>query len=591
MCGGDIDIGKDQTIGRCLFCGSLMTFPRVTDEQRLNLFNRANYYRQQGEFDRAIAIYDRILDFDANDAEAHWGIVLSRFGIEYVEDPQRHTRIPTCHRVQVTSILHDKDYTSAITYSLDSQSKKLYEEEANQIYSIQQRILSISSKEDPYDVFICFKDKTEDGYRTVDSYEAEVIYKQLISKGWRVFFSRITLKDKLGQEYEPYIFSALNTAKVMIVIGTKPEYFQAVWVKNEWSRYIDMMRTNQNKRLIPCYGNMSVYEMPEELSVIQSLSMKDSDFIKNIIQGVERILGKTKKEESFRKTEEKSKASHQEITKFSAGLQDIVSRQSSNHKRLNTTQKINNEQEKAAYIKNFPLPNTMYDILDFMILATSSIDFAVYSSGDSTEEKLARILPDAWLSKTKQLYSKSKSINGETSIKQQIESLYNNAILQYKEQKKSRTKRTMIVLAMFLALCLVSFVTSKYRTIGEERKLEAIKIEVENELSNKNYNLALMEADTIKYTLSDETRKQYWDIQKEDLINRILSEANNDGIALDYSPKDSKSEKEEKVSLLSGFEKGYNEAYRSIMTEDMEKLYEENKKALEEFYKKFGLSH
>ena len=54
----------------------------------------------------------------------------------------------------------------------------------------------------------------------------------MTAKGYKVFFSRITLEDKLGMQYEPYIFAALNSAKVMLAFGTKYEYFHAVWVKN-----------------------------------------------------------------------------------------------------------------------------------------------------------------------------------------------------------------------------------------------------------------------------------------------------------------------------------------------------------------------
>ena len=68
-----------------------------------------------------------------------------------------------------------------------------------------------------------------------------------------MFFSRITLEDKLGQQYEPYIFAALNSAKVMLVIGSKREYFDAVWVKNEWSRFLALMKKDRSKLLIPCY--------------------------------------------------------------------------------------------------------------------------------------------------------------------------------------------------------------------------------------------------------------------------------------------------------------------------------------------------
>ena len=66
---------------------------------------------------------------------------------------------------------------------------------------------------------------------------AQDIYYQLEKGNLKVFFFRITLEDKLGTEYEPYIFAALNSAKVMLAVGTNPKYLNAVWVKNEWSSY------------------------------------------------------------------------------------------------------------------------------------------------------------------------------------------------------------------------------------------------------------------------------------------------------------------------------------------------------------------
>ena len=60
MCGGDILLSEDKTTGTCDHCGSTMTFPRVSDEQKLNLYNRANHFRRQNECDKAIAAYDKI---------------------------------------------------------------------------------------------------------------------------------------------------------------------------------------------------------------------------------------------------------------------------------------------------------------------------------------------------------------------------------------------------------------------------------------------------------------------------------------------------------------------------------------------------
>ncbi len=290
MCGGDIEAAANQTYGTCDHCGSTMTLPKATDEQITNLYNRANHFRRQNDFDKAVIAYESILNLDSLSAEAHWGLVLSRYGIEYVEDPQSHERIPTCHRVHSDSILADADYLAAIENAEDLYTKKLYESEAKRIAEIQKSILSISAKEKPYDVFICYKETTDGGNRTKDSTIAQDVYYQLTNEGYKVFFSRITLEDKLGQQYEPYIFAALNSAKVMVVIGTKQEYFNSTWVKNEWSRYLTLTKKDRSRLLIPCYSDMDAYDLPEELSMLQSQDMTKIGFIQDLIRGITKVL-------------------------------------------------------------------------------------------------------------------------------------------------------------------------------------------------------------------------------------------------------------------------------------------------------------
>ena len=169
---------------------------------------------------------------------------MSKYGIEYVEVAGQ--RIPTCHRVQSDSILTDADYRAALDNAEDEYSKSLYEDEAKRISEIQKGILAISNKEEPYDVFICYKETTDGGTRTKDSVRAKEIYDCLIKEGYKVFFARISLEGKLGEQYEPYIFSALNSAKVMLVVGTRKEYFEAVWVKNEWSRFLTLKKKDSS---------------------------------------------------------------------------------------------------------------------------------------------------------------------------------------------------------------------------------------------------------------------------------------------------------------------------------------------------------
>lgn len=290
MCGGDIDFIPGATYGTCEYCGSTSTIPQAEDENKLNRYNRANHFRRQCEFDKAVAAYEKILEQDDTDAEAHWGAVISRFGIEYVEDPATHQRIPTCHRVQVASILTDEDYLAAVENAPDEESRRIYQEEAARIAEIQKGILAISANEKPYDVFICYKETDENGQRTRDSQWAQDVYYGLTEQGLKVFFSRITLEDKLGQQYEPYIFAPLNSAKVMVVIGSRPEYFNAVWVKNEWSRYLSLMKHDHKRLLIPCYRDMDPYDLPEELSMLQSQDMSKIGFMQDLLRGVQKVM-------------------------------------------------------------------------------------------------------------------------------------------------------------------------------------------------------------------------------------------------------------------------------------------------------------
>ena len=296
MCGGTIEFNPGDTVGVCDSCGTKQTLPTTNDEIITNLHNRANTLRLKCEFDKAEEIYNKILEKNPDDAEAHWGIILCKYGIEYVEDPKTYNRVPTCHRTSFDAILADEDYKAALANG-DGAQRELYEEEAKKIDRIQKDILSIVHNEKPFDVFICYKETDENGNRTQDSVIANDIYHQLTQEGFKVFYAAITLEDKVGQEYEPYIFAALNSAKVMLVVGSKPEYFTAVWVKNEWSRFLKLIKTDRSKLLIPCYRNMDAYELPEEFAHLQAQDMSKIGFINDLVRGIRKVAADTDSQE------------------------------------------------------------------------------------------------------------------------------------------------------------------------------------------------------------------------------------------------------------------------------------------------------
>ena len=291
MCGGNLLIREGSLTARCEYCGSEQAIPTLNSEKKNNLYQLAMRNFRMHDYDNAIKWFEQILIEDDKDADIYWSIVLCRYGIEYVDDPLTRRKIPTINRTQTTSILEDQDYQCALKRS-DAVQKGIYEREAQYINEVQQGILAISRKEEPFDVFICYKETDEYGRRTEDSVLAEKYYIALNKEGLRTFFAKVTLESKLGSAYEPYIFNALQTANVMLVLGTKAEYFNAPWVRNEWQRFRNGITIDNGKVIIPLYKYIKPSEMPDPLSGLEGLDMGAPGTLPFLVREIKKILGK-----------------------------------------------------------------------------------------------------------------------------------------------------------------------------------------------------------------------------------------------------------------------------------------------------------
>lgn len=292
MCGGDLNITEADKVVECEYCGTTQTVPSADNEKKMTLFNRANRLRLNNEFDKAAALYEQLIAEFPEEAEAYWGLCLCNWGIEYVDDPATGEKKPTCHRASFESLMKDENYLLAMEYA-DVTAQRVYHREAQEIDRLNDAILSVSRNEKPYDVFICYKEKTdENGMRTHDSVLAQDVYDALTANGLKVFFSRISLEDKLGRQYEPYIFAALNSVKVMLAIGTKYEYFQAAWVKNEWSRFMRLAAKDRAKVLIPCFCDMDPCDLPDEFKGLQAQDLGKLGAVQDLVRGVGKLLAK-----------------------------------------------------------------------------------------------------------------------------------------------------------------------------------------------------------------------------------------------------------------------------------------------------------
>ena len=223
---------------KCESCDKEYVDHIASEEEVIWLIN-ANQTLRKGNFDDAYEEFSNIVSKYPECYEAYFGMSLCTHGIMYVDDVLENKKVPVCYNISTESILDDIDYQKVLKYSPE-ELKENYLEQARKIELIRTEWLEKASKEEPYDIFISFKqsDAENNLEKTKDFYSALGLYTYLVKRNYNVFFAPESLKGKLSERYEPYIYNALNTSKVMIVYGEKPEYFQATWVKNEWIRYL-----------------------------------------------------------------------------------------------------------------------------------------------------------------------------------------------------------------------------------------------------------------------------------------------------------------------------------------------------------------
>ncbi|MCD8040572.1 MAG: TIR domain-containing protein [Clostridia bacterium] len=236
-CGGTLEFINGLS-AVCPFCGCRYTFKDEKKQALALSLARANAYLTNCDYDGAINEYGAIIADYPENAEANWGLALSRYGIEYVKDSRTDKLIPTCRRTVKQSILQDENYLAAVKYS-DPKQAELYTQQAKIIDRLQREIKRKMSEEDDFDVFICYRSADENGNPTRERTVARRIYNELTSRGIKTFFSEVTLNGRLGDDYEPIIYKALYSCKFFILVALSEENINTPWVKNEWSRYRD----------------------------------------------------------------------------------------------------------------------------------------------------------------------------------------------------------------------------------------------------------------------------------------------------------------------------------------------------------------
>ncbi len=288
MCGSNLDIEDSITVCKCEKCGTSQTVPDIEDDKELKLFERAGRLRFNCDFDKAAGIYNTIIDSYPEEAEGYWGLILCKYGIEYADNASGK-KVPVYHRISYDSVMDDEDFELVMENS-DSESRAIFREEAKIIEENRKKYIQIAESEQPYDIYISYRAKDDNGDKTAVSEIAGHLYNKLTSARYRVFLSEAALKGKKQSDCEPYIYSALNSANVMLALGTSYDDYNNVWVKNEWNRYLEIAEKNKNKCLIPCYKDVDEYDIPKEFAGLKVCQLGNDDTFNNIMAEIANVV-------------------------------------------------------------------------------------------------------------------------------------------------------------------------------------------------------------------------------------------------------------------------------------------------------------
>lgn len=198
------------------------------------------------------------------------------------------------------------------------------------------------------------------------------------------------------------------------------------------------------------------------------------------------------------------------------------------------------DEQKISLIKSFAVPNSKEDMLEFMILATSSMNMRTYDSANTNVSKSEKEINAAWFSKVQQVYEKAKRSYSTDSTFTEIKALYDSCNEEIKKSKKKGVVKWLLMVGwipLLWIILIVSLNISSHKDETQEiERLENIVIEVQEALANKEYKHALRIADSIDYQRYDVEMERKWDIQREYWVEKVIDAAASDGVILEYTP-------------------------------------------------------
>ena len=356
-CGSPHVREKDGKL-HCISCGAWFEKNVETDEERdarvlyLTRLDRAEELLRMSppRFDDAEDHFREFIKEYPDHSDGYWGLVRARYGIKY-EDDVTGKKIPSCYKSSYEDFRRDSDFMKAVSLAENDKICGNLKEQAELIASVCKEWREETKKYN-YDIFISFKDEDKSlGISDEDRNEMNGLYDFLKDEGYSVFFSPRSMRRYAGKHYDAYIFNALQSARFMIVYGSKPEYFTSTWVQNEWTRFLRMVANGKKKKgsCIVVYNDFDPNMLPHYLHKLQAVDASHKRYYIDILNRVKDVLAEEQEvdtnEELMRKIEELMRQNEE-----SQKRQEELQKSLEEEKKKNTVKQV--EQKPTATSDN-----------------------------------------------------------------------------------------------------------------------------------------------------------------------------------------------------------------------------------------------
>lgn len=295
-CGAELVLER-KNLYVCPYCGNHYSVEK--NDPPSETLRLANACRESFDFAKAESLYLSLAKSnpDGDLSDVYWGLFLLEQRCVF-EDDERGNRFPSFYDIVPYDIEQSQYLKLAVKNAEvhgESEKAESYRTLAKRMQQLKLKYQTIKRTVKPYDIFICFKKNTAQNAVTPDYKLAYELYNRL-SKNYNVFFSERSLNNIVVREYEPNIYYALYTSKIMLLLCSRRDYIDAQWVRNEWSRYREISKNSaESKVIIPIFvdGFMPDF-LPDELRSCQgvradvNLMANLSEMIAGIVAPIDR---------------------------------------------------------------------------------------------------------------------------------------------------------------------------------------------------------------------------------------------------------------------------------------------------------------